>query len=65
MANECTVQLRTPVTGSTEWAGLESGEQVKVGDLLAKGFPPAGKYLFDWNFGPEMHGNKKVKLQRI
>ena len=49
VANECTVQLRTPVTGSTEWAGLESGEQVKVGDLLAKGFPPAGKYLFDWS----------------
>ena len=49
LAKECTVQLRTPVTGSTEWAGLENGEQVKVGDLLSNGFPPAGKYLFDWS----------------
>ena len=49
MAKECTVQLRRPVTGSTEWAGLENGEQVKVGDLLSNGFPPAGKYLFDWS----------------
>ena len=49
VAKDCTVQLRRPVSGSTEWAGLESGEQVKVGDLLSNGFPPAGKYLFDWS----------------
>ena len=49
VAKECTVQLRRPVSGSTEWAGLENGEQVKVGDLLSNGFPPAGKYLFDWS----------------
>ena len=49
VAKESTVQLRRPVTGSTEWAGLENGEQVKVGDLLSNGFPPAGKYLFDWS----------------
>ena len=37
------------MAGSAEWAGLEGGEQVKVGDLLSKGFPPSGKYLFDWS----------------
>ena len=49
VAKDCTVQVRSPVAGSAEWAGLEGGEQVKVGDLLSKGFPPPGKYLFDWS----------------
>ena len=49
VAKDCSVQLRRPVSGSTEWAGLENGEQVKVDDLLSNGFPPAGKYLFDWS----------------
>lgn len=49
MAGHCSVQVRSPLPGSSEWAGLEGGGHVKVEELLASGFPASGQYLFDWS----------------
>jgi len=47
VAGGCSVDIRTPVKGSCEWAGLEGDGRVKVFDFIKDKTP--GHYLFDWS----------------
>lgn len=47
VAGGCSVDIKTPVKGSCEWAGLEGDGRVNVCDFIQDKTP--GHYLFDWS----------------
>ncbi|XP_071105155.1 uncharacterized protein [Haliotis cracherodii] len=61
VAGEVRVTLKKPVDGSVEWAGLEEGDTVTVGEYIdqtltprdterqGEGSVPSVQYLFDWS----------------
>ena len=48
-AGDCKFEVKTPTSGSTEWAGLETSGQKTVAQFLSGRVPGDAQYLFDWS----------------